>query len=352
MTRQVTIYDIAEATDVSASTVSRALRKEPTIARETRRRILAKAEELGYRFNPFASSLRTSRTQNIGVIVPKVDNPYVASAVAGIEKVMSGAGYNLFLQQSLGCEHKEKSAIDNMYRARVDGLIVFGLQNSSDENIGRIFSRKQTPVVVVDSVAHAHVQNISIDHYKAAYEMTSHLYQAGCRCIAFVTPNISQPIFSDRLRGFNDSLGDKCLPANQKFVVVNEKCETNADFVKSIFDLDPFPDAIFFASDTAALLAIPVLKSKGVKIPEAMRVAGFGNDSGGIIIEPQLTTIGFSPLEIGQSAATTLLRTIDNPQLQFSKQLVGHELIVRQSSGCFKPKAFQDRLNIKQFSNA
>jgi LacI family transcriptional regulator len=339
MNRQVTIYDIADAADVSASTVSRALRKEPTIARETRKRIQAKAEELGYRYNPFATSLRTSRTKNIGVIVPKVDNHYMASAVAGIEKVISSEGYNLFLVQSTGCEHKEKAAVDNMYRARVDGLIIFGLKNSSDENISSLFSRKQTPVIAVDSLAQEHVQSVSIDNYNAAYEMTTYLWQMGCRSIAHVTPNLHNPPYSERFRGYRDAIRDKSATENQQLIIVNDKCETTSDVVGTILEMKPFPDAIFFASDVSALLAMPILKSHGIKIPDDVCIAGFGNHPAGRIIEPQLTTIGFSAEEIGESAARSLLNTIDSPQLLFSKQLVSHELIVRKSSGGFNPHA-------------
>jgi LacI family transcriptional regulator len=332
LNRQVTIYDIAEAADVSASTVSRALRKEPTIARETRKRILAKAEELGYRFNPFAASLRMSRTRNIGVIVPKLDSYFVAGAVAGIEKTVSSAGYNVFLVQSSKCEHKERAAIDNMYRARVDGLILFGLENNDENNIGKIFSKKQTPVIVVDSPAGEHFQSVSIDNHRAAYDMTTHLYDVGCRCIAHVTPDLQAPPFSERFRGYQDALHDKSLPGNREFVVVDEKCEKSSDFIDAILALDPFPDAILFGSDASALLAIPVLRSKGLRIPEDICLAGFGNDPVGRIIEPRLTTIDFSPAEMGQSAATLLLQIIENPQLSFSKQTIKHELIIRESS--------------------
>lgn len=330
--RPVTIYDIANATDVSASTVSRALRKEPTIARETRKRIVAKAEELGYRFNPFATSLRTSRTNNIGVIVPKLDHAEIAVAVGGIEKIVNAAGYNLFLSQSFKCEHKEKAAIDNMYRARVDGLIVFGLRDSGEENITRIFSRKQTPVVLVDSAAHAHVQNVSVDNYRAAYDMANHLYKMGGRSFAYVTPDDHHFPYVDRLRGFNDCLRDNNVAASQKLIIVDPTCEFDADFVDKLSILYPFPDAIFFSSDVSAHLAIPVLRSRDLRIPEDLLVAGFGNVDDSIVAESQLTTIRFSYLEIAQSAATSLLKRIENPQLQFTKQIVKHELIARRST--------------------
>jgi DNA-binding LacI/PurR family transcriptional regulator len=122
------------------------------------------------------------------------------------------------------------------------------------------------------------------------------------------------------------------LPHDREFVVVDEKCEKSSDFIDTILALDPLPDAILFGSDASALLAIPVLRSRGLRIPEDICLAGFGNDPVGRIIEPRLTTIDFSPAEMGQSAATLLLQIIESPQLTFTKQTIKHELIIRESS--------------------
>jgi LacI family transcriptional regulator len=332
MSKHITIYDIAEASQVSASTVSRALRKEPSIGRETRKRILAKAEELGYRFNPFASNLRTNRTRNIGVITPKLDDYYFSGVLGGIERELSNGGYNTILHQSLGCAHREKAAISTLHRSRVDGMIMLGPVVAQENEYTQAFSNGEVPVVVVDSSAWWGARNISVDNYTASYELTTHLIQVGCREIAHVTTGTTVTSFNERLNGYKAALQYSSLPVVENLVIIDDKCETSPDYLDRLFSRERLPDAIFFASDVAAVTAIPFLRSNGVRIPEDIRIAGFGNDPLGRIIEPTLTTIDFAPVDVGRSSARHILSLIGDLHSKFEPQPVKHQLIIRHSS--------------------
>jgi LacI family transcriptional regulator len=109
--KEVTIYDIAKKLNISATTVSRGLQDNPKISEKTKKKILATAEAMGYRSNPFASSLRTKRGHIIGVIVPRLSSYFMSEVIAGIEKVVNEANYNLFISQSPESMKKEKSAM-------------------------------------------------------------------------------------------------------------------------------------------------------------------------------------------------------------------------------------------------
>ena len=122
--KEITIYDIAESLNLSSATVSRGLKDHPAIRKETKKRILEKAKEMGYRHNQFASNLRQNRTNTIGVIVPRLNSYFMSSAIAGIEKVVNEAGYNLVISQSLESAKKENVNIRTMFNSRVDGLLV------------------------------------------------------------------------------------------------------------------------------------------------------------------------------------------------------------------------------------
>src|ERR1700712_4170416 len=122
--KEITIYDIAKALDISPATVSRGLRDHPAINRKTKKRIMDIAKEMGYRSNTFASSLRLKRTNTIGVIVHRLDSYFVAQVLAGMEKVASESGYNLIMSQSLESMAKEVANANTMFNSRVDGLMV------------------------------------------------------------------------------------------------------------------------------------------------------------------------------------------------------------------------------------
>ena len=121
--KEITIYDIAEQIGVSPATVSRALNDSPSISINTRKKINALAEKLGYRHNPFASSLRLQKTHTIGVILHELNSYFITSVLAGIEKVVTEAKYNLIIVHSAENANLEVANARNLFHKRVDGVI-------------------------------------------------------------------------------------------------------------------------------------------------------------------------------------------------------------------------------------
>ena len=130
--KEITIYDIAKALNISPSTVSRGLKNHPHIRKETKKSIIAKAREMGYQQNKFASNLRQKHTNTIGVVVPKLDSYFMATVISGIEKITAQHGYGLIISQSQESWKKEISCISTLFNSRVDGLLVSCLLYTSD----------------------------------------------------------------------------------------------------------------------------------------------------------------------------------------------------------------------------
>ena len=122
--KEITIYDIAKALNISAATVSRGLKDHPAIKKETRKKIQDAAQRMGYQQNIFASNLRKKKTNTIGVVVPHLNSYFMSSVIAGIEKIVNQEGYNLIISQSFESVKKEKSNVTTMFNSRVDGLLV------------------------------------------------------------------------------------------------------------------------------------------------------------------------------------------------------------------------------------
>src|SRR4030042_6218290 len=122
--KEVTIYDVAKALDISPSTVSRGLKDHPQISKETKKRILTVAGEMGYQHNKFASSLRKRRTETIGVVVRKLNSYFMATPIAGIEKVTNQHGYGLIISQSQESGKQKVSRISTLFNSRVDGMLI------------------------------------------------------------------------------------------------------------------------------------------------------------------------------------------------------------------------------------
>ena len=140
--KEVTIYDLARELNISIATVSRALKDDPVVSKKTRKKIFELAEQKGYRSNYFARSLRTQRTQTIGVIVPRLNSYFMPTVIAGMEGAVNAAGYNLIISQSSESAEKEKANVKTMFNSRVDGLLVSLAYDTKDIDHFDMFFKK------------------------------------------------------------------------------------------------------------------------------------------------------------------------------------------------------------------
>jgi LacI family transcriptional regulator len=334
--KEVTIYDIAQKLNISAATVSRGLKDHPGINKNTKKKILAMANEMGYRSNSFASSLRTKRGNVIGVIVPRLNSNFMSDVIAGIEKVVNDSGYNLFISQSLETMEKEVSNAKAMFNNRVDGLLVSLAYNTDNIDHFEAFIKRDIPVIFFDRVAeHEHCPSIFIDNYKAAYNITTHLIEQGCKRIVHIAGNQLRNVYRDRFNGYKKALDDHQIPFDDDLLIINDlSAHAGTQAAQQILTMDVMPDGVFTANDLCAISCMQVLKSEGIKIPEDIAFAGFNNDPTACVIEPNLTTIDYKGYEMGEVAAKVLIGYLDhNSDLQQTHSLIlRSELIVRDSS--------------------
>ena len=333
--KEVTIYDIAESLNLSSATVSRGLKDHPAIRKETKKRIMDKAKELGYRHNFFASNLRRNRTNTIGVIVPRLNSYFMSAVIAGIEKVASEAGYNLVISQSLESEKKETVNIKTMFNTRVDGLLVSLAYDTVDDSHFKIILDKNIPLIFFDRVfEHPLCTSVTIDNYAAGYAMTQHLIQQGCKRIAHLTANLRRNVYADRLRGYKQALADHGLPFDEKLLFVNSLDQAaSLEALRAILKMTPMPDGIFSSNDSSAVLCIRELMKAGVNVPADIAVGGFNDEPISTVIEPNLTTIHYPGEEMGEVCASLLIRKLAKPEnADLNRVVLRHKLIIRESS--------------------
>ena len=347
-TREVTIYDIAKALGLSPATVSRALSKHPAVNKNTRKKVVNMASNMGYRSNTFASNLRRQRTNTIGVIVPHLNSYFVSSAIAGMEKVANEAGYTLLISQSLETARKEISNAHSLFNSRVDGLLV-SLANDT-ENIDHFepYFRKGIPLIFFDRVFQdERCTSIVIDNFKAGYESTAHLISQGCRRIVHLTTTLNRNIYRDRFRGYQMALMENGLALEEKNLIITNltKEEDRQQAASQVLAMDPLPDAIFIANDTGAATCIRAIRDAGLRVPEDIAVVGFNDEPIARFIEPNLTTIHNPGYEMGEIAANNLINHLNGMQTIASTNtiILRSDLVVRQSSLAHRQPEGQQR---------
>lgn len=333
--KEVTIYDVAKALNISPSTVSRGLKDHPHIKKETKRNIVAKAKEMGYQQNKFASNLRQKHTNTIGVVVPRLNSYFMAAVISGVEKITSQNGYGLIISQSQESWKKEISCISTLFNSRVDGILVSLAFDTKNLDHFNMLLKKDIPVVFFDRVADCTgCISIIIDNFKAGYEATSHLIEQGCSRIVYFGGNLLRNVYSERFNGYKKALADNNIKFDQELVIIsNMNGQAGSEIANKVLAMNPRPDGIFSSNDNSAVAAIVELEKAGLNIPGDIAVVGFNNEPISQVIKPNLTTVDYPAREIGEIAATSLINKLKNTQsANFSTIVLKHKLVIRQSS--------------------
>lgn len=333
--KEVTIYDIAEVLNVSPATVSRGLKDHPGLRKDTKKRIVETARKMGYQHNTFASNLRRKRTNTIGVIVPRLNSYFMATVIAGMEKVANAEGYNLIIGQSQEIVKKEIAGVNTMFNSRVDGLMISLSYDTKNTEHFNVLLKKQIPLIFFDRVIdHPSCTSIVIDNVRAGYDAAIHLIDQGCRRIAYIGGSLTRNVYADRLKGLTNALKERGIEHDSNLVITNNLSDQEgAEAAQQLLRAERRPDGIFAANDTSGVAVVRELKLAGVNVPTDIAVVGFNNDPISRVIEPNLTTINYPGTEMGEVAATTLINKLKEvPPANLNTIVLRHQLIVRGSS--------------------
>ncbi len=332
-----TIYDIAKELNISAATVSRALNNNLKISSATRKLVIETASRMNYKQNKVALALKSGKSNNVGVIVPRIDSNFFASIIRGIEDELHPQGYHVIICQTHENEKREIENINTLFNAQVDGILL-SISNTTkeNENIFKKLLNKNTPIIFFDRKMNIEgASSVTINDFEAGYIATKHLIDKGCKKIAHFSGDQSLEIFENRFKGYKQALLDNNLKFIEEYVIrIKSSVDQGINAAKTLLSLENRPDAIFSSSDFASLGAIQEIKKQGIKIPEDFCVVGFGNEPFTKFMELSISTVDQSPLEMGKMAAKVFLeQTRNNDNLKIEKKVVlTPELQERDSS--------------------
>lgn len=306
------------------------------VKKDTQEKILSAAKLMGYRANSLASNLRSKRSKTVGVLVPRLNSDFMADVIAGMEKVLNKAGYNLIISQSLETMQKEIVNAETMINNRIDGLLV---SLASDTNLldhFEVLIKKGVPVIFFDRVIENNQwPNIKIDNYQAAYQVTQHLISQGCKDIIHLGGNLLRNIYSERFRGYKQALLDNKISfKGSNMLLTDLSVNAGVDAADYILNRERLPDGVFAANDQCAISCMQVLKKNGIKVPHQVAFAGFNNDVASKVVEPNLTTVDYNGHEMGEVAAQVLISHLSNgADIKITRSIVlRSDLIIRGSS--------------------
>jgi LacI family transcriptional regulator len=337
MSGKTTIYDIAKKLNITAATVSRALNNNSKISEATRKLVMETAAQMNYKQNKLALALKSGKSNNIGVIVPRLDSNFFATVIRGIEEELYPHGYHVIICQTRDDKNLEIENIDALLNAQVDGILmsISNVSIEQNESFKRIL-KKNVPLIFFDRKANINgVSTVTINDFHGAYEATKHLINQGCKRIAHLSNNRLIEIFRDRYLGYKQAILDSGLEFDESIVIETiSKVEEGRKITKILLNMDNPPDAIFSSSDFTALGAIQEIKAQGLKIPQDICVAGFANEPFTKFMELSITSVDQSPLEMGKMTAKVFLEQVrNNDTIKIEKKVIlKPKLLIRKSS--------------------
>ena len=333
----VTIKDIARIAGVSHTTVSRALRNNPAIAPDTVERIRVIAKEQGYLVSAAARSLKTSRSQTIGIILSYLDDPYFSKVLEGIEDTVQPHGYSLFVAASHHNVEREQAVVKAMMEHRTDGVILcappFRVEHS------RQMEGSGLPLVVVNNQG-ADDYRYAVDHddTQGARQVAHYLVGLGHRRIAYLGNAEGGRTNFSREAGVAAELAAAGLVVkeDQIFRGPNGRPEGGYAGAQHFLSLAERPTAIACFNDLMAVGLMRGLQQAGLRIPQECSVTGFDNIALTAYLNPPLTTYDQPRYELGVAAAALMLHLLEtDPGAVASEPHHGSlegRLVVREST--------------------
>lgn len=337
MKRQtITIKDIARELGISPSTVSRALKDHFEISQETKDAVKRVAKEMNYQPNSLALSLRYSKSNTIGVIVPEIVHFFFSTVISGIEDIAQSRGYNVIITQSNESLDREVMNLQTLFNNRVDGVVVSLSKESYDHSHFEALMQKGLPIVFFDRVAEdLESSKVTVDDFLGGYQATKHLIEQGYKRIAHLAGPSGLDITDDRLSGYKKAHEEEGIPIDEELIIFN-KASNESDAYAAIFDLlkNKNPDGLFASNDLAAMGAIKAAQKYGKNVPMDFGVVGFSNWQFTALTNPSISTIEQPGFEMGQHAAELLLKQIDGGEedVPFESIKLPTNLIARESS--------------------
>jgi LacI family transcriptional regulator len=331
----ITLKDIAKALNLSASTVSRAMRNNPAISEETRELVQAFAKEHKYKPNVLAMQLRTQRNTTIGVIVPKLVHYFFSTVLAGIEDEAGKENYNILICQSNEDYKKEIKSVQTLLDARVSGILAsqskttheYGhFQDVLDNNVSLVFFDRICTGVNTDRVV--------VDDYDGAFNAVDYMVSTGCKKIAFLGSDANMHISNNRRMGYEGALRKNKLPINKSFI---KECDTQIiaqTMVPDMLSAPEVPDAFFCINDEVAAYCLQLVKAAGFRVPEDISICGFTNGYLTEVTDPTLTSVDQHGFQIGVEAARLLIDRIEGRETKEGvvNKLIKTNLVVRNST--------------------
>lgn len=325
----VRIQDVARAAGVSVSTVSRVLNGRYDVSAETLQRVREVIDQLGYSSSLAAKSMRSQRTNVIGVILFDLNLSFCLEVVRGIDQQVKAYGYDLMIYSSNRANHLDDPAWERKVVAQLNGSIVDGILVVTPTTVNLPTTH---PLVTVDPCDGGAFPSVLATNREGAFAAVHYLIELGHRRIGFLSGRPSLLSARQRRQGYEEAHMQAGLPILPELAVEGDYSrETALVGARHLLTLAHQPTAIMAANDQSAFAVMDVAAELDIRVPHDLSVIGFDNTPESAFTSPPLTTVDQSIVGLGSRAAELLIQLIDGKATENRLYQLPTRLVVRES---------------------
>jgi LacI family transcriptional regulator len=315
--KNLNIKDIAKIAGVGVTTVSRVLNNHIDVKEETRKKILEIMDQYNYIPNNSARNLKRNTSNNIGVLVKGIHNPFFSKMIKSIEEEIDKEGYSMILHYNENNSNDIDAAVELIKEKKLKGLICLGgdFENLDKQELVNL----KTPIVlastyVIEKANKALFSSVIIENEKAAFKAVDYIANLGHEKIGIITTGEEdRTIGKLRFEGYKSALKKNNLEYNEKFVEIGEYTfESGYQAMDRLLDKNLDLSAVFVTTDIMAIGASKAILSRGLKIPEDISVVGFDGIDYSLYFHPSLTTVVQPVEEMGKKSIDVLFDLLKN----------------------------------------
>lgn len=332
---KINLKKLASELNVSISTVSKSLRNSHEIGADTKKKVLEKAAEIGYKPNPYASYMRNQKSKTIAIVIPEMINSFFLQVINGAESVASEKDYHLLVYITHEDAKKEVGIINHLQNGRVDGIIMSLSSTTSDHAHLNECINNNIPIFFFDRICHEiETVKVTTDDFAGGFMATEHLIQNGCKNIAYLSISEKLSIDNKRMHGYLEALNKHNIAFDKSKII---RCSTdekaNYRLIKKLLSTGKV-DGVFASVEKLGLLTYKVCKELDLDIPGDVKVICFSNLATAEFLDPPLTTITQPANEMGIAAASQLFKYLDKKGAQMFNEniIIKSVLTVRGST--------------------
>ena len=331
----MTLKDVADAAGVSTATVSRVLSGRRRVNEDVAATVRAASDRLGYRPHAVARSLRMQSTGTVGMVVPRISNPFFPSIVEAVERELAEDGLQLLLCDSQGSLQQEAARISALLDRRVDGMLLLPCETAGSDSAVAA-AADVVPVVLIDrsTSGSADVTDyVGTDDGLGMRQLFAHLRSRGARSFAFVSADDRTSSALARSLSYGTGAAELDGASVRRTLLGEFSFEWGREAAQRLLADGPLPDAVLCGADIIALGLLSALHEAGVVVPDDVLVTGYDDIGFAALSNPALTTVRQPVEQLGREAVTLLRARLVDAGAPRRRTVLEPTLVVRRSTG-------------------